>query len=281
MLGGRACVMGIFRDITERKRAEEILRRDKSELARLVERKSAELVRAHDELNKAKRLSDIGMLAATVAHELRNPLAAIRIAIYNIKKKSDDPRLGSHLDNMEKKILESDQIIKNLLLYSSVKVPHRQAVVVSDLMEQSVTSLRSMFDEYKVSIKRFYKCPEGMTIEADPVQIKEVFNNLLSNAYESFGLKKGRIDISIWTEKEALKVRIADNGRGVPGTELRKLFMPFFSTKAKGLGLGLPLCRQIIELHGGSIKIESRVGKGTTVTVRLPIARARNGASSS
>lgn len=260
-----------FHDITLHKKAEEVLKRDAGELERLVKTRSAELLEVQDRLYKGKRLADVGRLSATIAHELRSPFSAIRTAAYNIKMKTKDPRLESHIANIDKKILESDQIIKNLLYYSSIKTPHREAFYFCRMMDECVELSRQIFREHKVLIKRICKCGRNFMFEGDPIQLKEVFNNLLNNSYESFSAKKGRIEITTQTGKSYINVRIKDNGPGIDLKDRQKVFEPFFTTKVRGMGLGLPLCSQIISLHNGTIKMTSKPGKGTIVEVMLPL----------
>ncbi len=263
-------VAGIARDITLQKKAEEVLKRSNEELERIVQVRSLELLGAQDKLNKGKRLADVGRLSATIAHELRNPFAAIRTAAYNIKMKSMDPRLQSHLANIDKKILESDQIIKNLLYYSSIKAPQTETFYFCRMMDECVALSKEIYSDHKVLIKRICKCGRDLKIEGDPIQLKEVFNNLLNNAYEAFDDKGGRIEIKAQADKEWLNVRIKDNGPGVDPKVRGKVFEPFFTTKVRGMGLGLPLCSQIISLHNGTINMTSKPGKGTAIEVKLP-----------
>jgi signal transduction histidine kinase len=111
----------IFMDITKKKNAEGVLKRDNETLERLVNRRTKELLKAHIELDRARRMSDIGRLSATVAHEIRNPLAAIKTAAYNIQRKANNPLLDKHLATINKKVIESDHIIKNLLSFTRIK----------------------------------------------------------------------------------------------------------------------------------------------------------------
>jgi signal transduction histidine kinase len=115
------------------------------------------------------------------------------------------------------------------------------------------------------------KCGKDLKIEGDQIQLKEVFNNLLNNAYEAFDDKGGRIEIKAQASKVYLTVRIKDNGPGVDPKAMGKIFEPFFTTKVRGMGLGLPLCSQIISLHNGTIKMTSKPGKGAAIEVKLPI----------
>jgi signal transduction histidine kinase len=264
-------VVGIARDISLLKKAEEVLKRDKEGLKKLVNERSRELLRAQEDLDKAKHLSELGLLAATVAHELRTPLAAIRTAAYNIDKKCPDPAIDSHIENIEKKVAESDQIIKNLLGYSSIKVPYYETVDVCALLEECLSLSKEIFHTYKVSVRKVFMCRDRCAIEADPVQLKEVFSNILHNAYESFKNRKGKLEIRGRLLNGYLKVSFKDNGCGIPVKYVGRVTEPFFTTKAKGMGLGLAICRQIIDLHKGSLDIEKARGKGTIVTVAFPV----------
>ena len=260
-----------FHDITSIKEAERVLKRDKKSLRKLVNSKSAELINAREELYRARRLSEIGTLSATIAHELRTPLAAIRTAAYNIRSKSKDSRLSSHVENIEKKVMDSDRIIRNLLLYCSMKNPQPEEVVIYDLLKECVGITRDVYHDRISSIRVVRRCRRGLSIEADPTQLSEVFHNLLNNACEASGAGKARIIVSIHSANDMVNVTIKDNGVGIDPEDLKRMFEPFFSTKQKGTGLGLPVCREIVNLYNGEIRIKSKKGKGTEITVSLPI----------
>ncbi len=265
-------VISISRDVTSHRLAEEVLERDKRELERLIRINSQKLLDAQKKLDRAGRLAELGQLSATVAHELRSPLAAIGIAVYNIRTKNKDPRLNNNIRNIEIKVLESDQIIKNLLLYSSIKSPIRETVKLYDLLDECIDLVQSIFSKSKIKIRRTFKCPNNIVVEADPVQLQEVFNNILNNACESFRNKKGIVDIEVsMVMNNRLKIVFKDNGPGMRAGLLKHIFEPFNTTKAKGTGLGLPVCKQIINLHNGEMDISSSYGKGTNVTIYLPI----------
>ncbi|MGD0335916.1 MAG: MEDS domain-containing protein [Candidatus Omnitrophota bacterium] len=249
-------------------RADEILKRDKETLERIVKERTEKLLAAELELEKAKHLSDIGTLAATVAHELRNPLAAIGIAAHNIKRKAKNPDLEHHLSNIEKKVSESDQIINNLLYYSRIKPPHYERINIRDIINECVDTKKKGFHN-KISCKVRMRVPD-IFIEADPLQMKEVFSNIINNACDAISGERGKVEIAIHDETNSVRIDICDNGCGIEKEYLSKVFDPFFTTKAKGTGLGLSVCQQIVHLHGGSISIESQPQKGTTVTVSLP-----------
>ncbi len=256
----------------ERKRAEDILQRDKDVLDKLVKGKTEELIAAHLELNNAKRLSDIGTLAATVAHELRNPLAAISMAAANIKRKANNPNLDKHLANIEKKVAESDQIINNLLFYSRIKPPAYESVNIYDIVTECIDSSKDR-SKNKMVFENNLKGVKNLTIMADPLQFKEVMNNILNNAIDALPVTGGVVRVTADDEGGHAAISVIDNGAGIEKSHLERIFDPFFTTKAKGTGLGLSVCRQIIDFHGGSINITSEPGKGTAVTMRLPKKR--------
>jgi len=256
-------------DITERKRAEEIMKRDKDIFEKQVAERTQELVEANIELEHTRRLSDIGMLAATVAHELRNPLAAISIAAHNIKNKAKNPNLDSHLSNIEKKVNESDQIINNLLFYSRLKPPHYEKINLFDTIKECADILKKM-DKKGITLFKDLDAIKDIVIEADQTQIKEVFNNLMNNAYDAVSLESGKIDVTAENKDKFIKMVIEDNGHGISNDIINKVFDPFFTTKAKGVGLGLTVCRQIARMHRGDIELKSEEGKGTSAIVRLP-----------
>lgn len=263
-------MIGTAQDITEHRKAEEILTLDKDTSEGLVKERTQELVAAQLALEKAKRLSDIGSLAATVAHELRNPLAAISMASSNIRRKAQNPLLASHLDNIEKKIYESDQIINNLLFYSRIKSPHYEHVDIGSILKECVASAKERFPHAKASVRVRGKDLKGIAIKADPLQMRELFNNILNNAYDALPRSGARIEIDADATPERIAIAIRDNGCGIDREHLEKIFDPFFTTKAKGTGLGLAVCYQIATQHRGALTIRSTTRRGTTVSVTLP-----------
>ncbi len=136
-----------YRDITERKLAEEVLKRDKESLELLVDERSKELIKTQKELKQFSRLADIGTLAATVAHELRNPLGVIHLAAYNLKKEKNELGDNKHLVNIEKKVWEGNQIIDNLLSYARIKIPNYENVRILNILDECVSSAQGRFAE--------------------------------------------------------------------------------------------------------------------------------------
>ncbi len=257
-----------YRDITLQKEAEEILRRDKESLEELVDERSKELLSTQKELKQASHLADIGTLAATVAHELRNPLGVIQMAAYNLKRKqnlTDD----KHLINIEKKVWEGNQIIDNLLTYSRIKIPSYEHIHLFPLLDECISTAQSRFQEGQIVMEKKYNTVTD-DIDADPQQMKEVFTNIINNAYQACVEKAGKIHVTVDREGDLIDVAVKDNGVGIAAEDLDKIFIPFFTRKSKGTGLGLTICNELVSLHHGKIAIESQKGEGTLVRVMLP-----------
>ncbi|MBI4351755.1 MAG: hypothetical protein HY550_09965 [Elusimicrobia bacterium] len=224
------------------------------------------------DLERSKRLSDIGTLASTVAHELRNPLTAIRVAARNIKKKAPDPGLARHLASIDRKIAESSQIIDNLLFYSRLRPPQHESVDIFRELSDCVEDLRESCG-WGIAVTGDFDALKGARLEADPVQLREVLNNVLNNARDAAPPAGGKVLVEGLRRGGRVVVTVRDNGPGLDGETLAKAFDPFFTTKAKGTGLGLTVCREIAAFHGGSIKMRSAPGAGTAVVVSLPERR--------
>ncbi len=264
-----------FRDITERKMAEDILKVDKISLERLVEERSEALAETQKELRHASRLADIGTLAATVAHELRNPLGVIQMAAHNIKRKNRRLNKDHHLQNIEKKVWEGNQIIDNLLSYSRIKMPSFVRVNALELLDECLHHAQARFIEGDVKVNCSNNVRGRVMIEADPHQLREIFSNVLNNAFQALqGFPTGQIQISIDQEIDKIRFTISDTGSGIDEEDIPKVFNPFFTRKAKGTGLGLSICNEIVSLHHGRIEITSQKNAGTSVSIILPIQQS-------
>ncbi|MEI6423100.1 MAG: PAS domain-containing protein, partial [Lentisphaerota bacterium] len=260
----------LVRDITERKKAEAILKRDKKALKILVREKSVELMENQLELERSKRLSDIGTLAATVAHELRNPLSGISVAAAVIKRGNADKPVERQLQRIDIMVAESGQIIDNLLFYSRLKSKHRKTLDVHSLLEECIDILQQVHIGKNIVISKHIAALKNVTICADPGQIREVFANILNNSADAVPEHGGEIDVKARIYHGLIKIHITDNGIGIAKKDMKKVFDPFFTTKAKGTGLGLTVCMQIVKMHGGFINIKSGNGKGTSLIITLP-----------
>jgi len=257
-------------DITDLKEAQEILTRDKQTLANLVDEGLRQLIKTKEKLEQSNRLAGIGTLAATVAHELRNPLGVIQMASYNLKRKNKELENSRHLQNIDKKIFESNQIINNLLNYSSIKQPQHALLNICGILDECAQTVKDRAADSKIFLSKEYPADRTCLIEADPLHVREIFNNILMNAVQSLKDHQGEILIRIVTLPEEIKIGVTDNGEGIEPGDLAEIFEPFFTKKSKGTGLGLTICNELVNMHNGKINIDSTVGQGTTVTVTLP-----------
>jgi len=243
-------------DITKRKQAEEALRRSQAQLQEQQRREKAqieaELARVRDQLVTQTRLATLGQVASTIAHELRNPLGAVRNAVYYLRRHvaKDNAELTEFLQIIDVEVSTADRIINNLLEMSRAKQPLIQAVNLAQAVAEAFGHLK---DPGQVD----YCCrlePDTFTVHVDPAQLQQVLTNLLTNAVQAIA-GKGEIVITGRRNGSQDMITIQDNGPGIPSETRTRIFEPLFSTKAKGTGLGLTICRQIVEKHGGTIDL--------------------------
>ncbi|MGE0267092.1 MAG: MASE1 domain-containing protein [Candidatus Omnitrophota bacterium] len=260
-------------DVTDLKDAQEVLARDKQTLANLVDEGFKQLSRAQQKLKQHNRLAGLGTLAATVAHELRNPLGVIQLASHNLKRKNKELENNKHLQNIEKKIFESNQIINNLLNYSSIKQPKHDLLNICEILDECVQAVMASVDNSQIHLYKEYPKDLECLIEADPFQIREIFNNILMNAVQSLKDHQGEICLQIMPAADSVSISIMDTGIGIDPADLSEIFQPFFTRKSKGTGLGLAICSELVNLHNGKIEVTSKIGGGTTMTVTLPKKR--------
>jgi len=228
--------------------------------------------KAEEDLLNAKRLSDIGVLAATVAHELRNPLGVIQASIYNIKRKSRNKELDKHIENINAKVEESEQIINNLLNYSKFQIPKRIEIPIYNFLNELLADIRNKYIKDAVTLKRNFEELKDTIVCMDSVQIREVLNNIINNAYQSLPPEDGCIEmLGSVSNNIQLHLHIKDNGCGIEKEDLEKVFDPFYTSKSRGTGLGLTICKELIKLHNGNIEIQSQTGQGTSVKISLPL----------
>jgi signal transduction histidine kinase len=267
------------RELSERKKAEDEVHRLNDELELKVQERTGQLVEAQEELVRKEKLSIIGQLAGSVGHELRNPLGVMSNAIYYLKTvlSDSDETVREYLDLIKGEIDNSERIISDLLDFSRTRTPQAKAVSVNELISQSIA-----------------KCavPEGVTaaidipdalpaVTIDLFQMVQVFQNLITNGIQAMPEGGGlRITARPVKSEETgvrsrdfIEISISDAGLGITPGNMKKLFQPLFTTKAKGIGLGLVVSKNLVEANGGRIEVESASGEGTTFTVILPCER--------
>ena len=258
----------LYKDMTERKQMEKKLEEYSQHLEELVEKRTRQLKEAQEQLIKSERLAAIGQVAAMVGHDLRNPLTGIKGATYYLKKK-----LGSKMDEkgmemlelIEKDIEHSNEIITDLMEYSK-----EIQLELTETTPKSIARDALSLVEVPENVQVLDLTQSEPKIKMDVEQMKRVFDNLIKNAVDAMPIG-GKLAITSRESNANMKIAFADTGIGMTKEIMEKIWTPFFTTKAKGMGLGLAICKRIVEAHGGSISVESTVGKGTTFTVTIPI----------
>lgn len=257
----------LIQDITEIKEAEERLETYSEKLEEMVKERTKELKDTQEQLVRKERLVVLGQLAGGVGHELRNPLGVISNAVYYLKmvQPEADDTIREYLETISQEVNNSKEIISDLLDLSRTKPAERERIDVSDLINQ-VLDRHSPPDEVEVTTEIASDLP---SMYVDSRQIGQVLSNLITNGYQAM-TEGGELTIMAKAQKDKIFVSITDTGCGISKENMEKLFEPLFTTKAKGIGLGLALSNNLIWANGGKIEVESEEGKGSTFTVILP-----------
>ncbi|MBI5038597.1 MAG: HAMP domain-containing protein [Nitrospirae bacterium] len=227
------------------------------------------------EMERSKRLSDIGEFAAVMAHEIRNPLARVMMGAYALKDDSMDAEEGEEaLDNILKGVENLNRLVTELLNYTGKVELQRYAAQVWRVLDASLLNLKEEIDRSKVKILRDVD-PDLPAVNIDAVKIERVFHNIIKNALQAMP-DRGTLKIEARsqgseTQGQVIEVIFSDTGCGIPRENMGRIFSPFFTTKTEGTGLGLALVYRIMEAHGGRIEAESEVGEGSVFRVVLPV----------
>jgi signal transduction histidine kinase len=224
------------------------------ELAIMLETYREDLEAKH---RNAERLATIGQFAASIGHELRNPLGVVESSLYllrqHLRADADAPAVKKHLDRIGNEVHRANKTIHDLLDLARNRAPQKRATSLRELVDSAAeASLLPAAMVLHASV------PADLEPTIDPDQVRQVLVNLFTNAMQAL---KGRGQI--WIEAEAAadggaQVRVRDDGPGIPAADRARVFEALYTTKAKGSGLGLALCRRILEAHGGTIEIEAR-----------------------
>ena len=215
-----------------------------------------------------ERLNTIGELSAMVGHDLRNPLAGISNAAYYLKMKytpETDSRTKQMLDIIDKDVAYANKIVNDLLDYS-----RKIHLEVTESNPKSVVDEALALISVPANIQVINLTADKPTLKVDVDRLRRVFVNIIKNSVEAMP-EGGKLTIKSKENKDKIEFTITDTGAGIPKETLEKLFTPLFTTKAKGMGLGLSICKRIVEAHGGKISAESAVGEGTTFKMLMPI----------
>jgi signal transduction histidine kinase len=233
------------------------------------------LTETRQELMQQERLATIGQLTATVSHELRNPLGTLSSSISLLRRYVDasDDRVRGELDRLQRNIWRCVHIIEDLLDFSREKQITLQPVAMDAWVAAQLKEL-----ELPDTVGLRVDLRSNASALIDSERLRQAIANVLQNAHQAIVLRddsstaRGDIRVTTRTVGGRFELSVADNGTGIRADARDKIFTPLFSTKAFGVGLGMPLMKRIVEQHHGGIDVKSEWGRGTTVTIWLPLA---------
>ncbi|MBM4068286.1 MAG: PAS domain S-box protein [Planctomycetes bacterium] len=282
---GERIFVGVLRDISARKIAEQELERSHDILAKTVaelEAKNEEIRAMTQQLWQAAKLASVGELAASMAHELNNPLATVSLRIESVlsRTQADDPR-RKQLTVIDQEIKRMGDLVGNLLQFARRGGDQISTVEIRDELACAVDLINHHLRKRMITIVQDL-APDTPAIYADRQKLRQVFLNVLTNAGDAMprgGTLTLRTSPTTLDDGEpGIRIAFTDTGFGIPDELLPRIMEPFFTTKeeGKGTGLGLAICRRIVQEHRGTISIQSTPDHGTTVCIDLPVKNRGN-----
>ena len=268
-------LLAVGKDITEQYQADRALKEYSERLEQMVEARTRDLGEVQERLIRQQKLAALGQMAGGVAHELRNPLSVIANAAYFLKNRLTNPdeKVGEYLRIIDVELYNAEKIISDLLDFSKVKEPNRKQVPANVIIRNVLGKIPAP-REIKISIHLPEDLPQ---LYVDPLQVEQVLANIFTNAYQAMepDVMLSRGEEGVLTVEGRAKggevlLSVHDNGCGIPDEIMDRIFLPLFTTKAKGIGLGLVISKNLIEANGGRIEVESVQDEGSTFTVVLP-----------
>jgi len=258
-------------NITDRKLAEEALRESEARYRTLSENLEETVRQKVEEMRHVQYLAALGEMISVVAHDLRNPLQNVQLAVEMMRKEvADDPDKLELLEEMEYGVNILNRIISDLLEYSRPTALNRSPQTIGALVERALDITSHALSN--ISVKKELR--DGQReILLDPQKIIRVLINLITNSAEAMpsgGTLSIESDFIECDGAQMLELKITDTGKGIPSGDLSRVWQPFFTTKPNGTGLGIPISKKNVEAHDGTLTIQSEENKGTTVTITLP-----------
>jgi signal transduction histidine kinase len=228
---------------------------------------------ANKKLIQAEKLASIGRIAATIAHEIRNPLTSVKLNIQRVIQDNDlDEMEKDHLAISQEGIAQIEKFIKELLNFTRVSDLKKERFSIEQIIEESVKMMSGSLVEKKIGLTKNYS-RHLPSVFVDGDKMRQVFLNILRNACEAVD-EGGEISLMLSCLQEdgieRINIRISDNGVGIPEKDWENIFEPFFTTKASGFGLGLANARKIVEQHRGFIRVVKKRGQGTAFEIQIP-----------
>jgi signal transduction histidine kinase len=241
------------------------------ELQKRVRDKSEALQNAQNEIVQSEKLAAMGYLSAGMAHEIRNPLNSISLFIQLMRQTTTEPDQLEYQGKILKEVDRIDSIIRKLLDASRRTRVISSNVQLNQVIDSAIDAFSPQIETRKIQVDRQYHCiPSPIT--ADPTELEQIFTNLFLNAMDAMN-RGGRLAIELYEKNGRVIVKVGDSGNGIAEEVLPSIFEPFFSTKSRGTGMGLPVAQRIARMYEGSMEVESSSADGTTFRLEFPVCQ--------
>jgi len=240
------------------------------ELEQRIRKESEALQKAHAEVVQSQKLATLGYLAAGMAHEIRNPLNSISLFVQLIKEGVEDSEKTEYVEKILQEVDRVDGTLRKLL--DTAKRPRFELteVNIEAIIQKTLDSFAPQMSTQKITLV-FLPKKNLPRLKADPAEIQQIFTNLFLNAIDEMPAG-GELAIELDHDDSDITIQVSDSGQGIPEENLPNIFDPFFSTKSRGTGMGLPLVLRIIKNYGGKIEVVASGKSGTTFLIRLPVS---------
>jgi len=243
---------------------------ENAETYKRLEDKIDQLTETQERLIRSEKLAAIGSMSSYVAHEIRNPLVTIGGFAKTLSRFTfTDSKIKTNIDIIVEEVKRLEKILNNITDFGKSSTLEKVDTQICKIMEDTCILMESYFQEKHIKLHKRFEA-NIPKISVDPAQIKQVFLNIIMNAVESMP-DGGDLDVIIKSVYKSIEIDIIDTGKSIPQRVLQNIFDPFFTTKPSGTGVGLPVSLKIIEDHGGNIDVKSKHGKGTKMSLTLPI----------
>jgi len=267
------CLAGVFAGVlSDRERQQRMrLERTTKQLAAVYR----ELQESFERMKRVERLYAVGQLSAGLAHEIRNPLAAVAGAVGIMERNpNSEDKQKECLDIIKKETGRLNRLLTSFLDFARPRSPQYRSIELSGTLDSVIDLANHAIDRKPIRLLKEI-APDLPEIECDPEQVKQVVLNLLINAVQA-SPEGGEVVVSAQSDESRMTIQVKDQGCGIPPEDRDRIFDPFFTTKESGTGLGLSVAHQIVEQHGGVLTAESNSGRGMKFSVALPLRHERH-----
>lgn len=240
-----------------------------NEMLDSIEKGRDALIQAQERLTRQEALAEVGKFSMMIAHEVKNPLAIIKSSLEMLKRDLNIPAENLLLNYTEEELTRLNELIESFLMFSRPAKPKLVPTDLNQVVEQVVVGFKLQYDSDTLSINSSIPPGECLAL-ADADLLTRGLSNIIRNACDA-SMNKGNIHVDVEIKPACWKVRVRDYGKGISGENMEKLFEPFYTTKAKGTGLGLAFADQVIKAHGGTITAENHEAMGAVFCVKIPL----------